>query len=50
VKGLNFPDDQVYLLDEQRKELYDLKFIHEHFDVVCGIPTNSVQRCLMYCG
>ncbi|MGD0038485.1 MAG: choice-of-anchor D domain-containing protein, partial [Bacteroidota bacterium] len=39
VEGLdNFPNDQVYLLDEQRKELYDLKLC-QHFDV----PTNSEE-------
>ena len=33
VEGLNnFPDDQVYLLDEQRKELFDLR-LYQHFDV-----------------
>jgi hypothetical protein len=39
VEGLEkFPDDQVYLLDEQRKELYDLK-LYKHFDVA----TNSEE-------
>jgi hypothetical protein len=39
VEGLeNFPDEQVYLLDEQRKELYDLRS-YQHFDVA----TNSEE-------
>jgi hypothetical protein len=36
VEGLEkFPDDQIYLLDEQRKELYDLK-TYQHFDVAAN--------------